>query len=146
MRHKDGHIGWIESMCVPIYDDDSLIGALGINRDISKRISEAKCLELLAHYDHLTKIPNRYLLFERLKYLIAQSERNSNTFSLLYIDIDHFKIINDTKGHSYGIRFLSKPLCDSNTVFVIQIPSLGLEVMNLLFCWKILTIKVILQK
>ena len=86
MLHKDGHIGWIESMCVPIYDDNKqMVGALGINRDITDRIKESERLEHLAHYDQLTNIPNRYLLLDRLSHLIAQSERNDGGFALLYM-------------------------------------------------------------
>jgi diguanylate cyclase (GGDEF)-like protein/PAS domain S-box-containing protein len=107
MLHKDGHIGWIESMCVPIYDDDNqMIGALGINRDITERIKEKERLDHLAHYDQLTKIPNRYLLLDRITHLIEQSLRNKSTFSLLYIDMDDFKSINDAKGHTYGDKVL----------------------------------------
>ncbi|MDX2371043.1 MAG: GGDEF domain-containing protein [Colwellia sp.] len=107
MLHKEGHIGWIESMCVPIYDSNNqVVGALGVNRDISDRINEAKRLEHLAYYDYLTKIPNRYMLFDRLEHLIEQSKRNMSTFALLYIDLDKFKIINDTKGHTIGDQVL----------------------------------------
>jgi len=107
MLHKNGDIGWIESMCVPIYDSDQqMIGALGVNRDITDRIKETKRLEHLAHYDYLTKIPNRYLLLERVKHLIAQSERIKSYFILLYIDLDNFKAINDTKGHAFGDQVL----------------------------------------
>lgn len=107
MLHKDGHIGWIESMCVPILDDNNqMVGALGINRDISDRIKESERLAHLAHYDQLTEIPNRYLLLDRIAHLIQQSERNNKRFALLYIDLDKFKIINDTKGHSFGDKIL----------------------------------------
>jgi len=107
MLHKNGDIGWIESMCVPIYDSDQqMIGALGVNRDITDRIKETRRLEHLAHYDYLTKIPNRYLLLERVKHLIAQSERIKSNFVLLYIDLDNFKAINDTKGHAFGDQVL----------------------------------------
>jgi diguanylate cyclase (GGDEF)-like protein/PAS domain S-box-containing protein len=107
MLHKDGHIGWIESMCVPIYDENNqVVGALGINRDISDRVNEAKRLEHLAYYDYLTQIPNRYLLFNRLEHLILQSERSKSIFALLYIDLDKFKVINDTKGHTFGDKVL----------------------------------------
>ena len=109
MLHKDGHIGWIESMCVPIYDEyNQIVGALGINRDITDRIKESKRLNYLAHYDHLTNVPNRYLLFDRITHLITQSERNKSTFTLLYIDLDNFKTINDTKGHAFGDQVLSE--------------------------------------
>lgn len=107
MLHKNSHIGWIESMCVPIYDSNNqVVGALGVNRDITDRINETKRLEHLAHYDYLTKIPNRYLLIDRVEHLIAQSERNKSSFALLFIDLDEFKIFNDTKGHAFGDKVL----------------------------------------
>jgi len=109
MLHKDGRIGWVESMCVPIFDDnETMIGALGINRDITDRIQEVERLERLAHYDYLTNIPNRSLLFDRIEHLIARSERNKLAFALFYIDLDNFKIINDTKGHAYGDQVLAE--------------------------------------
>ena len=107
MLHKDGHIGWIESMCVPIFDDDDqMMGALGINRDITDRIKETERLNHLAHYDQLTKIPNRFLLLDRVSHLIAQSLRNRSGFSLFYIDLDNFKSINDANGHAFGDQVL----------------------------------------
>lgn len=107
MLHKNGQIGWVESMCVPIHDDNGeILGALGINRDITKRKNETERLEHLAHYDQLTKVPNRYLLLDRLTHLITQAERNENRFALLFIDIDKFKRINDEKGHIFGDKVL----------------------------------------
>ena len=109
MLHKNGQIGWIESMCVPIFDDaNNMIGALGINRDITERKKEQERLHNLAHYDHLTAIPNRYLLLDRLEHLIAQSERGTSEFSLLYMDLNEFKLINDTKGHAFGDQLLKE--------------------------------------
>lgn len=107
MLHKDGHIGWIESMCVPIYDSNNqTIGALGVNRDITDRIKETERLQHLAHYDDLTKIPNRYLVLDRVDHLIAKSVRNASSFALLFIDLDNFKTINDTRGHVFGDQVL----------------------------------------
>ena len=84
MLHKDGHLGWIESMCVSIYDDnEQMIGALGINRDSTERIKKAERLHYLAHYDHLTGIPNRYLFLDRVTHLTAQYQRNTNKFALV---------------------------------------------------------------
>jgi diguanylate cyclase (GGDEF)-like protein/PAS domain S-box-containing protein len=107
MLQKDGSIGWIESICVPIYDaDGQMAGALGINRNITDRRKETERLHHLAHYDQLTRVPNRYLLLDRVEHLVAQSERNKQTFALLYIDLDHFKSINDTRGHAFGDQVL----------------------------------------
>jgi diguanylate cyclase (GGDEF)-like protein/PAS domain S-box-containing protein len=107
MLRKDGSIGWVESMCVPIYDDEhQVIGALGINRNITKRKNETERLEHLAHYDQLTKVPNRYLLLDRLTHLITQSKRNEHRFALFFIDVDKFKLVNDTKGHVFGDQVL----------------------------------------
>ncbi len=107
MLHKDGFVGWIESMCVPIFDENSeMVGALGINRDITSRKQEAERLAYLAHYDQLTGIPNRHLLFSRLNHIISQCEREQKGFAVLYIDLDKFKDINDTKGHQIGDRVL----------------------------------------
>ena len=109
MLHKSGRIGWIESMCVPILDENNqMLGALGINRDITDRVQETERLNNLAYYDQLTEIPNRYLLLERVSHLITQSERNDNSFALLYIDLDEFKIINDTQGHAFGDQLLKQ--------------------------------------
>jgi diguanylate cyclase (GGDEF)-like protein/PAS domain S-box-containing protein len=107
MLNKNGNIGWIESMCVPIYDDNGqMVGALGVNRDITERKNKVKLLEHLAHYDHLTTIPNRYLLLDRLNHLITQSKRNHQKFALFFLDVDKFKLINDAKGHHFGDQVL----------------------------------------
>ena len=103
MLRKDGSIGWIESMCIPILDDNQkMIGALGINRDITQRINETEQLRHQARFDHLTNIPNRYSLIDRIEHLIAQYDRNHAGFSLLFFDLDKFKKINDNYGHSFG--------------------------------------------
>ena len=107
MQHKDGSIGWVESICVPLLDsNDQAIGALGINRDISVRMKESERLAHLAHYDYRTDIPNRFLVLDRVEHLIATSERNQSRFALVFIDLNKFKMINDTKGHSFGDKVL----------------------------------------
>lgn len=109
MLHKDGHVGWIESMCVPIFDDsENVIGALGINRDITDRVKKIEHLSHLAHFDQLTNIPNRHLLLDRVTHLIEQATRDKKTFALLFIDLDNFKAINDTRGHGFGDVLLAE--------------------------------------
>jgi len=109
MLHKDGRIGWIESMCVPFYDEnDQMVGALGVDRFITDRVKVSERVSYLAYYDYLANLPNRYLLLDRVAHLIEQSERNESTFALLYIDLDKFKTINDTKGHAFGDQILKE--------------------------------------
>ncbi|GJL48889.1 MAG: hypothetical protein NPIRA01_01160 [Nitrospirales bacterium] len=55
-----------------------------------------------AHYDHLTGLANRGLFYERLHYALARCHRNDAAIALLFLDLDHFKAINDTFGHEYG--------------------------------------------
>ncbi len=135
MLHKDGHIGWVESMCVPIYDEHrQMMGALGINRDITARRNEAERLNRLAHYDQLTKIPNRYLLLDRVTHLIARSKRTSSSFALLFIDLDRFKSINDTKGHAFGDQILAQVARRPKNTIRNSDTIARVVAMNLYFC------------
>lgn len=103
MLHKNGTTGWIESVCIPLMNDDrDIVGALGVNRDITLRKQAMEQFKHLAHYDQLTQIPNRYLLLDRTAHLIVQSQRNQQKFAMLYVDLDGFKVINDAKGHAFG--------------------------------------------
>lgn len=82
--------------------------ALGTLRDITQRRQTEERLVHLANYDHLTRLPNRYLFQDRLKHAIAQSIRTGRSVALLFLDIDRFKWINDALGHSAGDRLLEQ--------------------------------------
>ncbi len=68
---------------------------------------EEKLLQM-AHYDMLTELPNRAMFMDRLKMGLAQARRRHQQFAILFIDLDRFKFINDTKGHETGDRALKK--------------------------------------
>jgi diguanylate cyclase (GGDEF)-like protein len=72
---------------------------------IERKRAEDK-LQRLAHEDALTSLPNRALLMDRLEQSIAQAKRLGQQFALLFVDLDHFKTINDTLGHEAGDRVL----------------------------------------
>lgn len=108
-RHKDGHLVDVSVTISPMFDQDgTLIGASKIARDITQaKRAEAEILRL-AHYDTLTELPNRRLFMDRLHQAMAQSERSHNAFAVMFIDLDHFKQINDNLGHDVGDKLLQE--------------------------------------
>jgi len=77
-----------------------------LERDIIARRRAEATAEHLANHDALTDLPNRRLLFERLKHELSMSARTNTHGSLLFIDIDHFKTLNDARGHGVGDAIL----------------------------------------
>ena len=87
------------------------IGAL---TDITLRKSAEDEIRNLAFYDPLTRLPNRRLLFDRLHQALASSARNGRQGALLFLDLDHFKTLNDTLGHDVGdllLQHVAQRLC-----------------------------------
>lgn len=78
----------------------------GVCRDITERKRAQTELYKLAHHDNLTGLPNRVLLEDRLQQAKALAQRMKGSFALLFLDLDRFKIINDTLGHSVGDELL----------------------------------------
>lgn len=104
---SDGHTEVVQTTKVPIHNSDgSLMGVLGISRDITERQHHERHLEYIAHYDSLTGLPNRILLSDRINQALKQSNRHNFSFAVVYLDLDGFKIINDTYGHDFGDKFL----------------------------------------
>lgn len=84
----------------------SFIGTYGVARDISDRKKAEEIIRFQHNHDLLTGLPNRTRLNEKLVSLIAHSNENSEKFALLFIDINRFKLINDTYGQSIGDELL----------------------------------------
>ena len=103
---------WAEVTAMGIYDDnvdrnrDSFIGTYGTARDISERKKAEEVINFQAYYDLLTHLPNRALLKDRLSLAIAQARRNKRKLATMFLDLDRFKLVNDTLGHSMGDRLL----------------------------------------
>jgi len=101
------HEGTFETTKVPMYDDEkNLIGILGIAHDINDRKEYEDKLKIYANYDTLTGLANRALFIKRLEQLLKQREVKGKVHAVLFIDLDHFKDINDEKGHATGDKVL----------------------------------------
>ena len=74
--------------------------------DVTERKRAEEQIHRLAYYDHLTQLPNRFLLLERMEQHLARAAREGTSIALLFLDLDRFKHINDTLGHAYGDQLL----------------------------------------
>ncbi len=79
---------------------------VAVFRDITMHKESEQAIHQLAFYDSLTRLPNRRLLLDRLQQALAVSARNGRHGALLFLDMDHFKTINDTQGHAMGDQLL----------------------------------------
>ena len=100
---SDGTVIICEWNDTPLFDDAmNVVGAASFVEDITDRVKSETRIKQQAYFDPLTGLPNRHRLKEELTRVIALAQRNQNYCSLLFIDLDHFKEINDTRGHHYG--------------------------------------------
>jgi diguanylate cyclase (GGDEF)-like protein/PAS domain S-box-containing protein len=106
--HKNGSWVWIEGFAQNLLHEPS-VGAIVVNyRDITQRKATEKQLEYQAYYDALTGLPNRLLFRDRVVTAIAQATRNRRAMAVMYLDLDHFKLVNDGLGHSIGDKLLAQ--------------------------------------
>ncbi|WP_030070819.1 diguanylate cyclase domain-containing protein [Halomonas alkaliantarctica] len=75
---------------------------IGVARDVTALVQAEEELRFLAHHDPLTKLTNRSLFYDRLTTSISAARRHQNRLALLFLDINDFKLINDTYGHAVG--------------------------------------------
>jgi PAS domain S-box-containing protein len=108
IRHKDGHWLTLESTASAIRNEKGEVEKLVIvNRDITERKQAEEKLKHNAQHDGLTDLPNRTLFLDRLQRAFERAKRNPNyKFAVLFVDIDGFKVFNDTMGHSVGDEIL----------------------------------------
>lgn len=82
------------------------LGTYGVARDISERKQAEATIRFQAHHDQLTGLPNRTLFKDRLIMVLAQARRQNKRAAIMFIDLDRFKIVNDSLGHATGDRLL----------------------------------------
>jgi diguanylate cyclase (GGDEF)-like protein/PAS domain S-box-containing protein len=87
-------------------DADGLQGTHGVARDVTDRNRADELIIYQAYHDILTELPNRVLFRDRLDLALLQSKRNASQLAVLFIDLDRFKVVNDTLGHGAGDELL----------------------------------------
>jgi len=106
-RRRDGSEYTEWARLSPVRDEQGVVTSyLAIKDDITaKKQAEAR-IEHLAHFDQLTGLPNRTLLQDHFRFALSLAQRNRQQLAVMFLDLDHFKVINDTLGHSIGDQLL----------------------------------------
>ena len=100
---SDGQIIVCEWNETPLFDNEmNVIGAASFVEDVTDRVRMQTRIKQQAYFDPLTGLPNRHRLMEELNRVISLAQRTQSFCALLFIDLDHFKEINDSRGHHYG--------------------------------------------
>ena len=111
-RLMHGRCKSVELTATGMYENDNnpferrFIGSYGVVKDISGRKQAEETVHYQTYHDLLTGLPNRALFRNHLGLLLAQSKRSKQSLAVLSLDLDHFKIINDSLGHSLGDELL----------------------------------------
>ena len=109
MLRSDGSLRWVHDRAFPVKNTRGEVYRIaGIAEDITERKQAQEQLANLAHYDSLTGLPNRVLFNDRLRQALAQAHRNQWILGVLFLDLDRFKIVNDTLGHIKGDLLLKQ--------------------------------------
>ena len=107
--HRDGRKIAIEDSASPIKNRaGEIIGAILVFHDVSEKRILLEQMTHQAYHDPLTGLPNRILFNDRLALALAQAHRNQKMLAVLFLDLDRFKLVNDTMGHALGDKLLKE--------------------------------------
>lgn len=107
-KSGDRFLQWTSISAVFNDQDNTIVNYVVTLLDVTDRKEAEIRIRQLAFYDQLTMLPNRQLLMERLEHALERSQRNKNHGAILYLDLDDFKTLNDTRGHHIGDQLLKK--------------------------------------
>ena len=109
MVHEDGTVRWVLEQAYPIRDEDGNPWLIqGIIFDITERKNAEDQIAYLAYHDKLTGLPNRAFFEEMLETAIARARRHDLAVGVLFLDLDNFKLVNDSLGHHAGDMLLAQ--------------------------------------
>ncbi len=107
MMHEDGSERWVLEQAYPISDEDGNPWLIqGVIFDITERKHAEEQIAFLAYHDKLTGLPNRALFEEMLENALARARRHDLAVGVLFLDLDNFKLVNDSLGHHAGDQLL----------------------------------------
>ncbi len=109
LEHKDGSYRWINARCIAFTSEEGTERRIAITHlDVTERKKEIDRISYFASHDALTGLPNRAMLNEFATHLIGSARRLGGKVAFLFLDLDHFKPINDMYGHKIGDRVLQE--------------------------------------
>jgi diguanylate cyclase (GGDEF)-like protein/PAS domain S-box-containing protein len=106
---RSGNKSWVSVSGEPVFDvSGTFKGYRGVGKEITERKEGEEQIQYLANHDALTSLPNRAMFSQVLNLALQNARRYNRTFAVLFIDLDRFKIINDTFGHEAGDKLLQE--------------------------------------
>lgn len=106
IRNRDGNPYYVIITNIPIMVKNKFVGFFGILKDISESKKNEERIKFMAYHDSLTGLPNRSLFEDVLTKAVTEAKEKNEMFALVYMDLDRFKVINDTLGHEIGDQLL----------------------------------------